>query len=323
MLFCSNWTSHDPLGQLANSLSLAQRKRTIGVAEIKDFLSRIIQAQLTQEAGDWLNSQIENITGATKPLPFYFAFGGVPRFVSKDRLELSEEDLILAQNVRPGFDPGYWSVEQACRTILLLSLPSDQDFFFAAVENLFDTADMNEQAAILTSFAVTPFPERFVMRASEGIRTNMVPVFDAIALNNPYPADYLDTDPWNQMVLKAAFMDRPIYRIIGLQKRANADLAKIISDYAHERWAADRVVSPEFWRPVGQFANDAILSDMEKLLEQDETIQHDAACLVCNESTIAQAKQLLVGMDSQVERIKLGTLNWDTLAHDWWSRKSK
>ena len=192
-----------------------------------------------------------------------------------------------------------------------------------SVEILFGTADMNEQAALYASFAVLPFPEEFTSRTAEGIRTNITVVFDAIALDNPYPADFLEDAPWNQMVLKAAFMDRPMYRIYGLQKRANADLAKIISDFAHERWAASRVVSPEFWRPVGKFVDDVIVQDIKSLFADDDKLQHDAASLVCYESGHPQARALLEERKDQEDRIETKDLSWDSLAKEWWNRKTQ
>ena len=67
------------------------------------------------------------------------------------------------------------------------------------------------------------------------------------------------------MVLKALFVETTLAPIVGLDERANPELARILRDYAHERWAAGRPVSPELWRCVGPFATDAAaLDDLDR-----------------------------------------------------------
>ena len=85
-----------------------------------------------------------------------------------------------------------------------------------------------------------PYPEHFIDLAIDGLRSNITSVFNAIALHNPYPADYFAEAAWNQMVLKAVFVDSPLSHIQGLDARANDKLARMLGDYAHERWAAGR-----------------------------------------------------------------------------------
>ena len=68
------------------------------------------------------------------------------------------------------------------------------------------------------------------------------------------------------MVLKALFVGSALRPIQGLDARANPPLARMLSDYAHERWAAGRPVSPELWRCVGRFADAAALADLQRVL---------------------------------------------------------
>ena len=76
----------------------------------------------------------------------------------------------------------------------------------------------------------------------------MTAVFNAVALNNPYPSEYFDNQAWNQMVLKALFVGSPLSQIHGLEQRANPQLAQMLDDYANERQAAKRSVAPSLWQ---------------------------------------------------------------------------
>ena len=96
------------------------------------------------------------------------------------------------------------------------------------------------------------------MQAAEGIRTNMTSVFNAVALDNPYPANYLDDLAWNQMVLKALFVGSPLHRIYGLERRNNQKLSQMLVDYASERLAANRTVNSELWELAMPFQAEAV-----------------------------------------------------------------
>ena len=65
-------------------------------------------------------------------------------------------------------------------------------------------------------------------------------VFEAVAHRSPYPREQFSENRWNHMVLKALFVDSTLHPMQGLEERANPELAKMLCDYAHERWAAGR-----------------------------------------------------------------------------------
>lgn len=97
---------------------------------------------------------------------------------------------------------------------------------------------MGEAIALYQSLFLLPYPEKFKLRAAEGIRTNMTSVFNAVTLHNPYPAEYLDDLAWNQMILKALFVGTLLHPIYGLKQRNNQQLSQMLLDYARERLAA-------------------------------------------------------------------------------------
>jgi hypothetical protein len=132
-----------------------------------------------------------------------------------------------------------------------------------------------------------------VVRAAEGIRSAVQPVFEAVAHANPFPSEQFSETQWNHMVLKALFIGSKLDPIQRLDERRNADLAKMLIDYAHERWAARRSVSPELWRGVGLFADEAGVADIAKVLRGGNEKERKAAALALAECPHPSARAAL------------------------------
>ena len=118
------------------------------------------------------------------------------------------------------------------------------------------------------------------------------------------------------MVLKALFTDSPLYKVSGLDARVNPSLARMLVDYAHERWAAGRIVSPELWRPVGPFAADGYLHDLERVLNGGEETEQEAAALALADANTPAATELLDGFPVLKQRIGTGELNWESFSRN-------
>ncbi|OKL40567.1 EboA domain-containing protein [Pontibacter flavimaris] len=280
--------------------------------ESRDFILNIFKGNASQEAVSWLREKLQQVADAESGKELYLAFSAAPRFTGKQLLQLHEADIAKAETLRSGFNPSFWTTDQAARTLLLLTTPhQDKQAYLKKIDQLFSTAEMGELVALYASLPLLPYPEAFKLRAAEGVRTNMGTVFEAIALDNPYPADYLEEAAWNQMVLKTVFVGKPLYRIYGLEKRSNPTLARILSDYAHERWAAGRTVTPELWRPIGPFLNTGLIQDIKKLFEHPDAIQQEAAALACSQGSFLQARELLEAHPVLKNRIETGQLNWN------------
>lgn len=117
------------------------------------------------------------------------------------------------------------------------------------------------------------------------------------------------------MVLKAIFVGSPLHLILGLDRRANPQLARMLADYAHERWAAKRPVTPELWRPVGRFADTGIVTDLEKVLTAPDSAQQEAAALACAQCPLPQAQELLARYPDLQSSINQGRLTWSSFSH--------
>lgn len=284
------------------------------LTSVTDLLHQWLSRQVCDAGLVWLDEKRNQIAAGNSERTLFTAFSTASRYTGKADLQLSEADLQAAECQRQGWFPGYWSLDQAGRTLLLLALPSrDREAYMRSLKQLFTAADVAELVALYQSLPLLPHPEQLRPIAIDGLRSNMTGVFNAIALHNPYPADYFDEAAWNQMVLKALFVGSPLHLIQGLDRRANPQLSQMLRDYAHERWAAGRRVYPDLWRLVGPFADDAALADLEKVLHDPEPIQQQAAALACAACPLPQAKALLAQFPELNDQIQRQQLSWQNL----------
>jgi hypothetical protein len=293
---------------------VSTQKTTIEPSNIKTLYAWLLP-QLSPSAASWLDQTIYILSTEATEQVLFTRFSAVPRQVGKADWALTDQDLKVAQDFRTGWKPSHWSVDQAARTLLLLAFPStDTDRYVAAIEKLFSAADVAEQVALYQTLPLLPYPERFKTRAIEGLRTNIKAVFNAISLNNPYPADYFQEAAWNQMILKAIFVDSHLSQIQGLDQRANPKLAQMLSDYAHERWAAGRAVNPQLWRLLGPFAEGHLVNDLEQVLSSPELFEQQAGALACASAAAPDAQALLDKVPTLKQAIEVGQLTWETFS---------
>lgn len=282
----------------------------VDISKASGFLKKIIEENVNEKESEWIKSQETKLRSDGKPQIFYLAFSFSSRFIRKEKLQLTPEQLTEADEIREGFRCEHWNLLQLVRTYFLLTFPyQDEKIYMEQLTKLFETADIDEQITLYSALSLLPYTEELTRRAAEGIRTNITAVFDAIALDNPYPHDFLDQNPWNQMVLKAVFMQRPLYKIYGADKRKNSELVQMLVDFARERWAANRKVTPELWRFVGPFVNEDILSDILKVVQGDP-LERKAGLMALAESDLVEAQELLDQYPDIKEKIKRAKLNW-------------
>tara|TARA_R110000868_G_scaffold2695_3_gene18928 strand:+ start:619 stop:1467 length:849 start_codon:yes stop_codon:yes gene_type:complete len=259
----------------------------------------------------WLKDKIEKMAGnkSSKDLFMTYSLLNVKFSASKP---ISFDDLDNDSSLY--FNAHKANILQVARIYLLSEvLSQDIEFYTPKVANIIQVADTGELETFLKYLVLLPNPEAYKQTAVEALRTNIAIIFDAISLNNPYPAKYFNDQQWNQMYLKAAFMERDLSQIESVDERANEDLTRIISDYAHERWAASRKIDPMFWRPVSKFLNEELLNDMNTLLESEDVIENKSGALCCYYSENDKAIALLNNKPELKHKVADGQINWKTI----------
>ena len=137
-----------------------------------------------------------------------------------------------------------WGADEAGRALLLLrhlpALPAGEQAPFVLA--LYEKGELREQMALLKALAFLPEPERFAEVATSAMRSNAVALLEVIACGNPYPAAHLPDALFNQLVLKAIFNGLSPRRIVGLERRRNRELARMVEAWVSERRLAGRAV---------------------------------------------------------------------------------
>jgi hypothetical protein len=279
------------------------------------LLSAWVKRQIPADQWQWL-AERASAGASTTDKDIFITLGLIPRRLGRADLDLGPADLEEAEAARPGWNPRGWSVDGAARVMVLLHTIALGDGFPAKFQRLCRTADVAEAIAFYRGLPLYPDGERLEGIAAEGVRSSISAIFEAVAHNNAYPHDYFDEHRWNHMVLKALFNGTTLAPIQGLDKRANPELATMLRDYAHERWAADRPVSPELWRCIGPFATSSeMLADLTRVLRSDIPRERAAGALALAASPSEEARRLLQSAPDLRSQIEAGTLTWNTLPH--------
>ncbi|MEO0731561.1 MAG: EboA domain-containing protein [Bacteroidota bacterium] len=220
----------------------------------------------------WLDKKLTKLADDGKPRDFYLAFSACSRFVPQEVVTVTDP---AVEDRYPNFSAAEWTQDELARILLMTALPLETNV--QILDDLFATADYRETIALYKGLFWLENAAEFVPRAREGLRTNMTGVFDALALDNPYPHTYLPEEAWNQMALKAMFMGRPMYRIYRIEDRLNAQLAEIFLDFAEERTSAHRKVSPELWRFTSGFPSERLQKALVKIMTEGDELERLAA----------------------------------------------
>jgi hypothetical protein len=204
----------------------------------------MVRAHAEPGAREWLAGALATARAPLDRTGFATAFALAARRAGRTEPRPTASDVARLQATGVTWPVAGWGLDGLCRTALLLhaaaALPPGE--LEALVEECFLGGDTRERQAVLRTLALLPDPERFVPLAVDACRTSVQPVFEAIACENPFPARHFPEASFNQMVLKAVFVEVAVGRILGLEARVTPELRRMAADYASERRAAGRSV---------------------------------------------------------------------------------
>lgn len=215
-------------------------------ALVVDALARATVRRAREPSAAWFHQIFERtVAGALDQPRFFGAFAGAGRRLGTHVVELDADESASLGALSPL--PDGWALDELGRATLLLAAVSRAaaTVHVALVREAIQKGDVREQTACLKSLAWLPDPQRFVDLAVDACRSNVEPVFESIACDNPFVAGHFSELQFNQLVLKALFIGSPARRIRGLVERASTELGRMVAGYASERAAAGRSISDD------------------------------------------------------------------------------
>ena len=168
-------------------------------------------------------------------------------------LPLDEAEQHAASRLPDSLPLDHWGLDEVGRVLLLLSLAeavSNDTRFVELARACYTNGAAREQQSWVRGLILLPRCERFLEAAVDACRTNIVPLFESLACENPFPSRHFPEPGFNQLVLKSLFNDIALSRIMRLETRLNCELSRMANDYVSEREAAGRSVPADIWLVV-------------------------------------------------------------------------
>ena len=208
---------------------------------VRNRLQSALQVRTSGEAARWLREALKEAQSGPQArlLALY-----TEASMRLGRLPLAAQGGEDSSAAPEGLALDRWTLEDAARATFLLARADStpRETFLTDAQACYEMGDAREQQSWLRAVVLLPGPERFLPLVVDACRTNILPVFEAVACENPYPSRYFPDQNFNQVVMKALFNGVRLDRIVGLAARANAELARMATDFAAERRAAGRPV---------------------------------------------------------------------------------
>ena len=210
---------------------------------IRASLLHTIRCHSSESARTWFDQVYSSVDHPFDPHHFSAAYSGARRRLGTKKLRFHSEDEGFPFD-RTGLSLYHTTLDELGRGCLLLRatdcLPQDKQIHF--IGDIYQHGDCEEQKALLRILAYLPCPSSYLAIAVEACRSNVKPVFEAVACTNTYPFHYFPEPNFNQMILKALFIGSSLHAIVGLRKRLNPQLRQMATDFARERRIAGRPV---------------------------------------------------------------------------------
>ena len=210
------------------------------------LLLSTLRSRLSDRGRSWLENEITAMMPGRPTESVLRAFEAASLHAGRAEVKLTAEEASMVLALDPDLTLAHWTMDDAARGVLMLVLAKEAPTQFADVALAwYDNAATRAQQGWLRLLPMLPQPHRFLSTAIDACRSGNAELFEAIACENPYPTRHFPDRNFNQLVMKALSSGVALSRVVGVSRRTNPDLARMVGDYASERKAAGRSAPPE------------------------------------------------------------------------------
>jgi len=206
---------------------------------------QLLKPRVTDAAWQWTESERAMIRGGVTGPRLSQAYTIAARRFGKQPLDPTDDERAMVAAIDPELTLAQWDATDLGRVALLHAVfegALSADDATALAIDVYEAGDAREQQSWLRAVCLLPDNDRYAATAIDACRTNILPLFESIACENPFPLRRFPELNFNQMVLKAVFNNVALARIVGLERRLNAELSRMAAAYVSERQAAGRTV---------------------------------------------------------------------------------
>ncbi len=216
-------------------------------ADSRAGLRAALEARLGPgEALAWLDARSAEDLDAIR-----HAMADIGRVVGKKPLiaGFGERDTATLDGVYGPMRVGGWRADEAARAWLLATVADRDETPHETLFGLYDLGDTDTRVGALhaLNFVAEADTDRGLELVLDAGRTYLDPLLTAAWCDNPFSAKYMSDEAYRSAVLKALFCNVSVDGFLGLEERADPELAKSLYDYADEREAAGRHVPAAVW----------------------------------------------------------------------------
>lgn len=169
---------------------------------------------------------------------------------------------------------GTWRVDEAVKVWLLANLAARSIEPNQLLFTVYAQGDTEAKVACLRALNFTHGSSQIGLELiHDAGRTYLNELMEAGWRDNPFAARYLSAEEYRKAVLKALFCQIDIEGFIGLESRADEELARSLCAYANEREAAGREVPSTLWPVAARFPSPGLVARLIGKLEHPASLE--------------------------------------------------